>query len=50
MYRTDFSDYEATIHFQDQLKRHGIIEELKAMGIKEADTVVLDDIEFEFME
>lgn len=50
VYRTDFSDYEATIHFQDQLKRHGIIEELKAMGIKEADTVVLDDIEFEFME
>ncbi len=50
VYRTNFEDYEATIHFQDQLKRHGIIEELKKMGIQENDTVILDEIEFEFVE
>lgn len=50
VYRTNFEDYEATIHFQDQLKKHGIIDELKKMGIEENDTVVLDEIEFEFVE
>lgn len=50
VYRTNFEDYESTIHFQDQLKRHGIIEELKKLGIEEQDTVVLDEIEFEFVE
>ncbi len=50
VYRTNFEDYEATVHFQDQLKRHGIIDELKKMGIQENDTVVLDEIEFEFVE
>lgn len=50
VYRTNFEDYEATVHFQDQLKRHGIIDELKKMGIQDNDTVVLDEIEFEFVE
>lgn len=50
VYRTNFEDYESTIHFQDQLKRHGIIEELKNLGIEENDTVVLDVIEFDFVE
>lgn len=50
VYRTNFEDYESTIHFQDQLKKHGIIDELKNLGIEEGETVVLDEIEFEFME
>lgn len=50
VYRTNFEDYESTIHFQEQLKKHGIVEELKNLGIEEGETVVLDGIEFEFME
>lgn len=50
VYKTDFEQYEAVVHFQDQLRRAGILDQLRALGIQEGDTVDLDGIEFEFME
>lgn len=50
VYRTNFEDYESSLYFQEQLRRHGIIDELKKLGIQENDTVVLDEVEFDFVE
>ncbi len=46
---TNFDDYESVNHFQDALRRKGIIEALEKEGIKEGDIVRLYDIEFEFV-
>jgi GTP-binding protein len=37
-------------YFQNSLRRKGVIDELKDMGINEGDIVKLDDIEFEYIE
>lgn len=44
---TDWSYYEATRRFQGVLDAAGITKALKAKGIKEGDTVVIGDMEFE---
>lgn len=44
---TDWSYYEAARRFQGVLRAAGITSALKARGIKEGDTVVIGDIEFE---
>jgi len=46
---TNFDDYESVNHFQDALRRKGIIEALEKEGIREGDLVRLYDIEFEFV-
>ena len=46
---TNFEDYESVNHFQDALRRKGVIEALEKEGIQEGDTVRLYDIEFEFV-
>ena len=46
---TNFGDYESVSHFQDALRKKGIIEALEKEGIKEGDIVRLYDIEFEFV-
>ncbi|MDP4117705.1 MAG: GTPase ObgE [Bacillota bacterium] len=46
---TNFEDYESVNHFQDALRRKGVIEALEHEGIKEGDTVRLYDIEFDFV-
>ncbi len=50
IYRTNFEDYEALNYFYNLLKRKGIIEELRDIGLKEGDDVIIGDIEFEFKE
>lgn len=46
----NFNDYESMAYFQNSLRRKGVIDELKDMGINEGDIVKLDDIEFEYIE
>ena len=46
---TNFDDYESVNHFQDALRRKGVIEALEKEGIKEGDIVRLYEIEFEFV-
>lgn len=49
-YRTNFDDEFSIKHFQSVLEKKGIINELKKMGIKEGQTVIVDKNEFEFIE
>ncbi|MDE6557521.1 MAG: GTPase ObgE [Clostridia bacterium] len=44
------SDTDSMAYFQKILREKGVISELKRMGIKEKDTVVVGDVEFEFVE
>jgi len=46
---TNFDDYESVNHFQDALRRKGVIEALEKEGVKEGDIVHLYEIEFEFV-
>lgn len=44
------NDTDSMAYFQKILREKGVIAELKKMGIKEKDTVVVGDVEFEFVE
>lgn len=44
------NDAESMAYFQKILREKGVISELKRMGIKEKDTVVVGDVEFEFID
>ncbi len=43
------SDPDSMTYFQKILREKGVISKLKEMGIKEKDTVVVGDVEFEFV-
>lgn len=47
---TNFEDHESLRHFQEVLRKRGIIEELKELGIGEEDIVNICGYEFEFFE
>ena len=42
-------DSESMAYFQKILREKGVISQLKKMGIKERDTVIVGDVEFEFI-
>lgn len=44
------SSPESFAFFQKVLKDRGVIDELKRKGMKEGDTVVISDLEFEWMD
>ena len=50
MRRINFSDYESLAYFHKTLKKMGVDDELRKMGIKEGDIVKIFDWEFEFEE
>lgn len=45
----NFADDESLAYFQRRIRNRGIIDELKKLGIKEGDTVLFGDIEFDFI-
>ncbi|MFU0800913.1 MAG: GTPase ObgE [Xylanivirga thermophila] len=45
----NFDDYESLQYFQRMLRRRGIIDALREKGIKDGDTVRIDEFEFEFL-
>ena len=47
---TNFEDHESVRHFQEIIRKRGIVEELKELGIKEEDIVNIAGYEFEFFE
>ncbi len=47
---TNFEDHESVRHFQEIIRKRGIVEELKALGIQEEDIVSICGFEFEFFE
>ena len=49
VYRTNFEDHEALRHFQKVLTDKGVFEELKEKGIEENDTVIVGEMEFDYL-
>jgi GTP-binding protein len=43
------SDPDSMAYFQKILREKGVIAQLKAMGIEEKDTVIVGDVEFDFV-
>ena len=50
MESTNFSDPDSLSYFQRSLINAGVIDALREKGIKEGDTVRIDDFEFDFIE
>lgn len=50
LYSTYFDDVDSLRYFQDTLKRKGIVDELKALGISEGEPVFICENEFEFFD
>lgn len=46
---SDIDDYSSLQYFQRRLRDSGIIDKLEEMGVKEGDTIRIDDFEFEFV-
>lgn len=46
---TNFEDTESLSHFQNALRRKGVIKALESKGINEGDSVVMYDVEFDFI-
>ena len=46
---TNVEDYESLQYFQRRLRDSGIIAKLEEMGVKEGDTIRIEDFEFEFV-
>lgn len=46
----NFDDMESLSYFQKTLRKRGIIDKLKDMGIQDGDTVKIYDVEFEYYE
>lgn len=46
----NFEDYESVRYFQETIRKRGVVEELKSLGIKEEDIVNICGYEFEFFE
>jgi len=45
---TNFNDVDSLSYFQRVLRKKGVIDELEKAGIKEGDTVQIDEIEFDY--
>ena len=50
IYRTNFEVYESVNNLQKVLEDKGIIEQLKDLGIRDGDNVIIGDVEFDFYE
>ena len=47
--KTDIDDYESLQYFQRVLESSGILDELRRRGIQEDDTVIIYDLEFQYV-
>lgn len=50
IYSTYFDDVDSLRYFQDSLRKKGVIDKLKELGIDEGESVFICDYEFEFFE
>ncbi len=50
MRRVNLDDYESLQYFQRTIRKRGIVDALKKKGVKDGDTVQVNDLEFEFIE
>lgn len=47
---TNFDDMDSVRYFQNAIRKRGIVDELKALGIKEEESVYICGLEFEFFD
>jgi len=45
----NFDDYESRMYFERLLRQHGVYDALEARGVKENDTIIIYDLEFEYV-
>lgn len=45
-----FDDYESFHYFQKMLKKSGVIDKLKELGLQTGDAIIVSDLEFEYTE
>ncbi|WP_416197709.1 MAG: GTPase ObgE [Sporanaerobacter sp.] len=50
LYSTNFEDIDSSRYFQNTLRKRGVVDELKKLGVSENDTVYICGFEFEFFE
>lgn len=50
VYITNFEDYDSLKYFQKVLTDKGIIDDLKSRGVKEGQSIMIGEMEFEFFE
>lgn len=50
LYSVNFDDIDSVRYFQDMMRKKGVIDELKKLGIEENDSVFICGYEFEFFE
>ncbi|NLM04639.1 MAG: GTPase ObgE [Clostridiales bacterium] len=50
LYSTNFDSMESLTFFQRELRKRGVIDKLKEMGMKNGDLVKIEDIEFEYQD
>lgn len=50
LYSTDFNDVESLRRFQSVLKKRGVFDKLREMGIEDGNTVSIIDFEFDYYE
>jgi len=50
MQNINFSDYESRMYFERTLRNSGVYKRLEDMGIKEGDTVRINDVEFDYFD
>ncbi|SNS34878.1 GTP-binding protein [Anaerovirgula multivorans] len=48
LHSTNFDSMDSLSYFQKVLRKRGVIDELKELGIKDGDTVKIDEFEFEY--
>ena len=46
---TDIDDYSSLQYFQRRLRDSGIIDKLEEMGVKQNDTIRIDEFEFDYV-
>ncbi len=45
----NFSDHESRLYFERVLRTHGVFDKLEERGVEEGDTIIIYDLEFEYV-
>ena len=45
----NFDDHESRLYFENLLRKHGVFDQLEARGVQEGDTIIIYDLEFEYV-
>ncbi len=45
----NFSDHESRLYFEKLLRTHGVFDKLEERGVQEGDTIIIYDLEFEYI-